>query len=69
VLAPWPGHYSSRRGTQLPWKWYADPEVLRLEGERIFARTWQYVGHTGQVAEVGFFAATAGQIPVVVMTS
>jgi phenylpropionate dioxygenase-like ring-hydroxylating dioxygenase large terminal subunit len=50
----------------LPWTWYADPEVLRLEGERIFARTWQYVGHAGQVAEGGFFAASAGQIPVVV---
>jgi phenylpropionate dioxygenase-like ring-hydroxylating dioxygenase large terminal subunit len=50
----------------LPWAWYADPEVLRLEGRRIFARTWQYVGHTGQVAGGGFFAATAGQIPVVV---
>jgi phenylpropionate dioxygenase-like ring-hydroxylating dioxygenase large terminal subunit len=50
----------------LPWTRYADPEVLRLEGERIFARTWQYVGHTGQVADGGFFAASAGQIPVVV---
>jgi phenylpropionate dioxygenase-like ring-hydroxylating dioxygenase large terminal subunit len=50
----------------LPWTWYADPEVLRLEGERIFARTWQYVGHAGQVAEGGFFAASAGQIPVVI---
>jgi choline monooxygenase len=50
----------------LPWTWYADPEVLRREGEGIFARSWQYVGHTGQVAEGGFFAATAGQIPVVV---
>jgi hypothetical protein len=50
----------------LPWNWYADPGVLRLEGERIFARAWQYVGHTGQVAEVGFFAATAGPTPVVV---
>ena len=50
----------------MPWTWYADPEVLRLEGERIFARTWQYVGHAGQVAEGGFFAASAGQIPVVV---
>jgi phenylpropionate dioxygenase-like ring-hydroxylating dioxygenase large terminal subunit len=50
----------------LPWSWYANPEVLRLEGDRIFARTWQYVGHSGQVAEGGFFAATAGQIPVVV---
>jgi phenylpropionate dioxygenase-like ring-hydroxylating dioxygenase large terminal subunit len=50
----------------LPWSWYADPEVLRLEGERIFARAWQYVGHTGQVPTGGFLAATAGQIPVVV---
>src|SRR5437764_4311819 len=51
----------------LPWTWYADPDVLRREGERIFARAWQYVGHSGQVAESGsFFASTAGQIPVVV---
>jgi phenylpropionate dioxygenase-like ring-hydroxylating dioxygenase large terminal subunit len=51
----------------LPWAWYADPEVLRREGERIFARSWQYVGHSGQVAEEGsFFACAAGQIPVVV---
>jgi choline monooxygenase len=51
----------------LPWAWYGDPEVLRREGERIFARSWQYAGHTGQVADDGsFFAATAGQIPVVV---
>jgi choline monooxygenase len=50
-----------------PWAWYADSAILRLEGERIFARSWQYVGHTGQVAENGsFFAATAGEIPVLV---
>ena len=53
--------------TTLPWAWYADPEVLRREGERIFARAWQYVGHSGQVAYEGsFFASVAGQIPVVV---
>jgi phenylpropionate dioxygenase-like ring-hydroxylating dioxygenase large terminal subunit len=51
----------------LPWAWYSDPEVLRREGELIFARAWQYVGHVGQVADPGsFFAASAGQIPVVV---
>jgi phenylpropionate dioxygenase-like ring-hydroxylating dioxygenase large terminal subunit len=53
--------------TTLPWTWYADPEILRREGDRIFARAWQYVGHSGQVAEDGsFFASSAGQIPVVV---
>jgi phenylpropionate dioxygenase-like ring-hydroxylating dioxygenase large terminal subunit len=51
----------------LPWAWYTDADVLRREGARIFARAWQYVGHTGQVARDGsFFAATAGEIPVVV---
>jgi phenylpropionate dioxygenase-like ring-hydroxylating dioxygenase large terminal subunit len=51
----------------LPWAWYADPDILRRESERIFARAWQYVGHAGQVAESGaFFATAAGQIPVVV---
>jgi phenylpropionate dioxygenase-like ring-hydroxylating dioxygenase large terminal subunit len=51
----------------LPWSWYADPEVLRREGDRIFARQWQYAGHSGQLAEDGsYFTAVAGQIPVVV---
>jgi phenylpropionate dioxygenase-like ring-hydroxylating dioxygenase large terminal subunit len=51
----------------LPWSWYSDPEVLRREGERIFARAWQYVGHSGQLAGGGsYFASVAGQIPVVV---
>jgi len=50
----------------LPWAWYADADVLRREGERIFARSWQYVGHTGQLEPGSFFAATAGEIPVVV---
>jgi phenylpropionate dioxygenase-like ring-hydroxylating dioxygenase large terminal subunit len=50
-----------------PWTWYADPEVLRREQERIFARTWQYVGHAGQVERVGdYFTAQLGRIPVVV---
>jgi phenylpropionate dioxygenase-like ring-hydroxylating dioxygenase large terminal subunit len=51
----------------LPWAWYADPDVLRREGERIFARAWQYAGHTGQIEAHGsYFASVAGQIPVVV---
>jgi phenylpropionate dioxygenase-like ring-hydroxylating dioxygenase large terminal subunit len=51
----------------LPWSWYADPDVLRRENDRIFARNWQYAGHTGQLAEEGsYFASRAGQIPVVV---
>jgi phenylpropionate dioxygenase-like ring-hydroxylating dioxygenase large terminal subunit len=53
--------------TTLPWSWYSDPDVLRREQDRIFRRTWQYVGHAGQVAEPGrFFTSRAGDVPVVV---
>jgi choline monooxygenase len=52
----------------LPWSWYADPAVLRLERERIFRRSWQYVGHLGDVPEpASFFATTVGGVPVVVV--
>jgi phenylpropionate dioxygenase-like ring-hydroxylating dioxygenase large terminal subunit len=52
----------------IPWDWYADPAVARLEQERIFRRTWQYAGHTGELAEPGSFVATrAGDVPVVLV--
>ena len=52
----------------LPWSWYTDRDVLQLEHERIFRRFWQYVGHTGEVAEPGSFSATyAGEVPVVLV--
>ena len=52
----------------LPWSWYTDPAVLQLERERIFRRSWQYVGHLGDVPEPGSFAATAvGDVPVVLV--
>jgi choline monooxygenase len=51
----------------LPWSWYTDPAVLQLERNRIFRRSWQYVGHLGDVPEAGsFFATTVGDLPVVV---
>ena len=52
----------------LPWAWYADPEQLRRERDAIFASSWQYVGHTGLVAEPGSYAAAqAGHVPVVLV--
>jgi choline monooxygenase len=51
----------------LPFEWYADPAVLRVEEERIFARSWQYAGRATQVAEPGQLVATrAGHVPVLV---
>jgi choline monooxygenase len=55
-------------GRTLPWSWYVDPVVLRLEHERIFRRSWQYVGLVGEVSQAGSFAATrAGDVPVVLV--
>jgi phenylpropionate dioxygenase-like ring-hydroxylating dioxygenase large terminal subunit len=52
----------------LPWSWYTDPAVLQLERERIFRRSWQYVGHAGDVPEPGSFAAAwIGDVPVVLV--
>ncbi len=50
----------------LPYDWYADAAVLRLEQERIFARSWQYAARLDQVAEPGqLTTAWAGSLPVV----
>ncbi len=54
-------------GATLPASWYSDPAVLQLERERIFARTWQCVGHATDVLEAGsYLTGFAGHIPVVV---
>jgi choline monooxygenase len=56
------------RGATLPAEWYADPAVLRLEQERIFARVWQYGGRADLVAEPGSFLTTfVGHVPIVVV--
>jgi choline monooxygenase len=51
----------------LPWSWYSDPELLRLEQERIFRRGWQYAGPAEHAARPGdFFTCNVGDVPVVV---
>ena len=56
------------RGDTLPARWYVDEKVFEAEKERIFHRTWQYVGHTGQVSNVGdFFTTRLGDMPVVIV--
>ncbi|HLH24351.1 MAG TPA: aromatic ring-hydroxylating dioxygenase subunit alpha [Chloroflexota bacterium] len=56
------------RGLSLPAAWYNDPALSALEMERIFRRTWQYVGRTEQVAQVGdYFTGAVGDIPVIIV--
>jgi choline monooxygenase len=55
-------------GRTIPFDWYSDPAVLRLERERIFRRAWQYAGRADQVAEAGaFFTCDLGGVPLVVV--
>jgi phenylpropionate dioxygenase-like ring-hydroxylating dioxygenase large terminal subunit len=49
-----------------PWSWYTDPEVARLERDRIFRRSWQYAGRRDELGAPGSYAATqVGGLPVV----
>jgi phenylpropionate dioxygenase-like ring-hydroxylating dioxygenase large terminal subunit len=51
----------------LPYDWYVDPAVLRVEQERIFATSWQYALPAAKVAAPGRIAAVqAGHVPLVV---
>jgi phenylpropionate dioxygenase-like ring-hydroxylating dioxygenase large terminal subunit len=50
----------------LPYDWYVDPAVLRVEQERIFADAWQYAGPLAKVSEPGTVVAVrAGHVPVI----
>lgn len=54
-------------GRTLPVELYGDPEIYRLEQERIFATSWSYACHESQVAKPGDYAVTrAGNIPIIV---
>ena len=51
----------------LPYRWYSDPEQLRREHERVFARAWQYVGRADEAPVPGsWFTSVCGEIPVLV---
>ncbi len=47
---------------------YTDPAIFDLEMERIWHKTWIYVGHESQVKKPGdYFATTIGRQPVILV--
>jgi phenylpropionate dioxygenase-like ring-hydroxylating dioxygenase large terminal subunit len=46
---------------------YTDPDLFELEMERIFSRSWVYVGHSSEIREPGDYKTTMiGRHPVIV---
>ena len=65
---PMSGEFAYEPGRTLPAPWYTDPEWLERENDRIFERSWQFVGWLGKLEVPGsFLATTVGRIPVVVV--
>lgn len=52
----------------IPADWYRGEEILALEKEKIFSKTWQLVGRAEQVATIGsYFTAMVGNEPIIVV--
>jgi ferredoxin-NADP reductase/phenylpropionate dioxygenase-like ring-hydroxylating dioxygenase large terminal subunit len=57
-----------QRGESLPISWYTDPAIIEQEMTRIFRRTWQYIGPTRELQNVGdYIAGVAGNVPVAIV--
>ena len=62
------GAFAYEPGRTLPAAWYTQLEWLELENERIFERSWQFVGWLGKLDSPGSLVTTTlGRIPVVVV--
>ena len=56
------------RGESLPSSFYTDPAITEKEIEKIFRKSWQYIGPKQQLKNVGdYITGYVGGIPVVVM--
>jgi phenylpropionate dioxygenase-like ring-hydroxylating dioxygenase large terminal subunit len=61
-------HPDIARAWSLPARFYSDPSVYALESDRIFARTWQVVGHRDQLAKPGdYFTTALGDEPLLLV--
>ncbi|ERI07499.1 rieske [2Fe-2S] domain protein [Aneurinibacillus aneurinilyticus ATCC 12856] len=52
----------------IPYRLYTEPQVLKEEQEKIFARSWQFVGHSSQVQKQGdYFTCEVAGEPILVV--
>src|SRR5271155_3287144 len=56
------------RGESLPAHWYTDPGITSREIEKVFRKTWNYIGPANELANQGdYITGYAGEVPVVVI--
>ncbi|PSB23073.1 hypothetical protein C7B76_01415 [filamentous cyanobacterium CCP2] len=56
------------QATTLPAEMYLDPAIYQLEKERIFGKTWYYVGHLNQLNGAGsYFTVDIAEQPLVIL--
>src|SRR6202451_2593214 len=56
------------RGESLPAHWYTDPAITALEIEKVFRRSWNYIGPANELKNPGdYITGSAGEVPVVVI--
>jgi carnitine monooxygenase subunit len=56
------------RGESLPAHWYTDPSITSREIEKVFRKTWNYIGPAKELVNAGdYITGYAGQVPVVVI--
>jgi ferredoxin-NADP reductase/phenylpropionate dioxygenase-like ring-hydroxylating dioxygenase large terminal subunit len=56
------------RGESLPAHWYTDPVITAREIEKVFRKSWNYIGPAKELANPGdYITGYAGQVPIVVI--
>ncbi|MBX9693431.1 MAG: Rieske (2Fe-2S) protein, partial [Cyanobacteria bacterium] len=56
------------RGISLPSSWYTDEKIAEREINRIFRRSWQYIGSVQRLRNMGdYVTAYIGEVPVVAL--
>jgi ferredoxin-NADP reductase/phenylpropionate dioxygenase-like ring-hydroxylating dioxygenase large terminal subunit len=56
------------RGESLPADWYTDPAITAREIEKVFRKSWNYIGPSKELMNPGdYIAGYAGGVPVVVI--
>ena len=56
------------RGESLPSHWYTDAAITTREIEKIFRKSWIYIGPASELANLGdYITGYAGEVPVVVI--